>query len=88
MKWADIIRKTFEEGAIDELISTRRLSHIAEAYTIFNDKMEAIKYCINRFDGETKTSFLDLYTKIDAGESTDKVIEPEVVELNDDTFPF
>jgi hypothetical protein len=67
VKWADIIRKTFEEGAIDELISTRRLSHIAEAYTIFNDKMEAIKYCINRFDAETKTSFLDLYTKIDAG---------------------
>jgi MoxR-like ATPase len=67
VKWADIIRKTFEEGAIDEIISTRRLSHIAEAYTIFNDKMEAIKYCINRFDAETKTSFLDLYTKIDAG---------------------
>ena len=66
VKWADIIRKTFEEGAIDELVSTRRLSHIAEAYTIFNDKMEAIRYCINRFDAETKTSFLDLYTKIDA----------------------
>jgi hypothetical protein len=67
VKWADIIRKTFEEGAIDELISTRRLVHIAEAYTIFGDKMDAIQYCINRFDGETKTSFLDLYTKIDAG---------------------
>lgn len=67
VKWADIIRKTFEEGAIDELISTRRLSHIAEAYTIFNDKVESIKYCINRFDAETKTAFLDLYSKIDAG---------------------
>ena len=67
VKWADIIRKTFEEGAIDELISTRRLVHIAEAYTIFGDKMDAIQYCINRFDSETKTSFLDLYTKIDAG---------------------
>jgi hypothetical protein len=67
VKWADIIRKTFEEGAIDEIISTRRLSHIAEAFTIFGDKMEAIKYCINRFDTETKNSFLDLYTKIDAG---------------------
>jgi MoxR-like ATPase len=66
VKWADIIRKTFEEGAIDELVSTRRLSHIAEAYTIFNDKMEAIRYCINRFDAETKISFLELYTKIDA----------------------
>jgi hypothetical protein len=67
VKWADIIRKTFDEGAIDEIISTRRLVHIAEAYTIFGDKMEAIKLCINRFDGETKTAFLDLYSKIDAG---------------------
>jgi hypothetical protein len=67
VKWADIIRKTFEEGAIDEIISTRRLVHIAEAYTIFNDKMDAIQFCINRFDAETKNSFLDLYTKIDAG---------------------
>jgi hypothetical protein len=67
VKWADIIRKTFEDGAIDEIISTRRLIHIAEAYTIFNNKMDAIQYCINRFDGETKSSFLDLYTKIDAG---------------------
>lgn len=84
VKWADIIRKTFEEGAIDELISTRRLSHIAEAYTIFNDKMEAIKYCINRFDGETKTAFLDLYTKIDAGiEITAKTPVPAV-----DDVPF
>lgn len=67
VKWADIIRKTFDEGAIDELISTRRLVHIAEAFVIFGDKMDAIQYCINRFDTETKTSFLDLYTKIDAG---------------------
>ena len=66
VKWADIIRKTFEEGAIDELISTRRLVHIAEAYTIFGDKLEAIKYCVNRFDAESKTAFLDLYSKIDA----------------------
>jgi hypothetical protein len=67
VKWADIIRKTFDEGAIDEIISTRRLVHIAEAYTIFGDKMEAIKLCINRFDAETKNAFLDLYSKIDAG---------------------
>jgi hypothetical protein len=67
VKWADIIRKTFEDGAIDELISTRRLVHIAEAYVIFGNKIDAIQYCINRFDSETKTSFLDLYTKIDAG---------------------
>jgi hypothetical protein len=82
VKWADIIRKTFEEGAIDELISTRRLSHIAEAYTIFNDKMEAIKYCINRFDAETKTSFLDLYTIFDAG------AEEVKTETVSDEIPF
>jgi hypothetical protein len=85
VKWADIIRKTFEEGAIDELISTRRLSHIAEAYTIFNDKMEAIKYCINRFDGETKTAFLDLYSKIDAGIDPTAEVKPET---NTDEVPF
>jgi hypothetical protein len=66
VKWADIIRKTFEEGAIDELISTRRLVHIAEAYAIFGNKVDAIQYCINRFDSETKNSFLDLYSKIDS----------------------
>ena len=76
VKWADIIRKTFQEGAIDELISTRRLVHIAEAYTIFNNKMDAIQYCINRFDGETKSAFLDLYTKIDAG--IDPTAQPEM----------
>ena len=85
VKWADIIRKTFEEGAIDELISTRRLSHIAEAYTIFNDKMEAIKYCINRFDGETKTAFLDLYSKIDAGIDPLAEVKTETVS---DKVPF
>ena len=85
VKWADIIRKTFEEGAIDELISTRRLSHIAEAYTIFNDKMEAIKYCINRFDGETKTAFLDLYSKIDAGIDPTAEVKSET---NTDEVPF
>jgi len=85
VKWADIIRKTFEEGAIDELISTRRLVHIAEAFTIFNDKMDAIKYCINRFDAETKNSFLDLYTKIDAG--IDPTPAPAIEVPNNET-PF
>lgn len=70
VKWADIIRKTFSEGAIDEVIATRRLVHIAKAFQIFGDRMSAIQFCINRFDTETKTAFLDLYTKIDAAEST------------------
>jgi hypothetical protein len=64
--WADIIRKTFYEGGVDEIIATRRLVHIAKAYSIFGDKMKAIELCVNRFDEETKTSFLDLYTKVDA----------------------
>ena len=64
--WADIIRKTFYDGGIDEVISTRRLVHIAKAYKIFDDRMRAIDMCINRFDEDTKTSFRDLYTKLDA----------------------
>ena len=66
--WADIIRKTYYEGGVDELISTRRLVHIVEAFSIFKNKMKAIELCTNRFDLDTKTSFLDLYTKIDGGE--------------------
>ena len=66
--WDDIIRKTFYEGGVDEIISTRRLVHIVDAYTIFKDKMKSIQMCTNRFDNDTKTSFIDLYTKIDGGE--------------------
>ena len=64
--WAGIIRKTFYDGGIDELISTRRLVHIIRAYGIFNDKAKAIKVCLNRFDDETKQSFMELYDKVDA----------------------
>jgi len=63
--WAEVIRKTFIENAIDELISTRRLVHIIRTYTMFGDRMRSIRLCINRFDEETKTAFLDLYTKVD-----------------------
>ena len=63
--WSDIIRKTFTEGAIDELISTRRLVHIAQTFRMIGERQKAIRLCINRFDEETKTSFLDLYTKVD-----------------------
>ena len=78
VKWADVIRKTFYEGGVDEIISTRRLVHIANAFGIFEDKVKAITMCISRFDSETKDSFLDLYTKIDAG------IEVSVVGADDD----
>ena len=64
--WADIIRKTFYDGGIEEIISTRRLVHIVRAYSIFNDKAKAIQVCVNRFDDETKQAFLELYDKVDA----------------------
>jgi len=79
--WGDIIRKTFYDGGIEEIISTRRLVHIVRAYSIFQDKAKAIQVCVNRFDDETKTAFLELYDKIDADfvmPSTDSV---EVLEL-------
>ncbi len=64
--WADIIRKTFYDGGIEEIISTRRLVHIIRAYSIFQDKAKAIQVCVNRFDDETKQAFLELYDKVDA----------------------
>ena len=65
--WTDVIRKTFYDGGVDELISTRRLDHIAKAFAIFGDKVKSIELCVARFDDDTKESFMDLYTKIDAG---------------------
>ena len=64
--WADIIRKTFYDGGIEEIISTRRLVHIVRAYAIFKNKAKAIQVCVSRFDEETKQSFLQLYDKVDA----------------------
>ena len=75
--WADAVRKTFEDGGCDEVISTRRLVHIAKAYGIFGDRLKAIQYCLNRFDEDTKASFLDLYTKVDASVSMANTV-PEV----------
>ena len=70
--WADIIRKTFKDGGIDEVISTRRLVHIIRAYAIWGNRMKAIKVCVNRFDDETKQSFVELYDKIDADVNTEE----------------
>ena len=69
--WADVIRKTFNDGGIDEVISTRRLSHIIRAYAIWGDRLKAIKVCTNRFDEETKQSFIELYGKLDAEVNTE-----------------
>ena len=73
VKWAEVIRKTFFDGGIDEIIATRRLVHIVNAYAIFKNKLKAVEVCINRFDDDTKNSFLDLYTKVDSGVSIDEL---------------
>lgn len=73
--WADVTRRTFAEGGCDEVISTRRLVHIVKTYGIFGSKMKAIEYSLNRFDTDTKVSFMDLYTKIDAGATAETLNE-------------
>ena len=75
--WAEVIRKTFYDGGVDEVISTRRLDHIVKAVAIFGDKMKSIELCVARFDGDTKDSFLDLYTKIDDGILETDMVTPE-----------
>jgi hypothetical protein len=65
-QWADVVRQTYDQGGTDEIVSTRRLVHIAKAFKIFGDRMKAIELCVNRFDTETKLAFMDLYSKVDA----------------------
>ena len=76
--WSAVIRKTFMEGAIDELISTRRLVHIAKTYALFSDRMKAIELCINRFDEETKSAFLELYAKVDPTVAPETPVDEEL----------
>lgn len=85
IKWADVIRKTFADGGIDEIISTRRLVHIAKAYAIFKDRNKSIQLCVARFDQETRDAFLDLYSKVDV-----KVAEKieEKIHLPNEEIPF
>ena len=78
--WADIIRKTFYDDGVDEVISTRRLCHVVQTFSIFTDRMKAIDLCISRFDEDTKSAFLDLYTKVDSGvitEDTPNVLDED-----------
>ena len=77
VKWAGIIRKTFYDGGVDEVVTTRRLVHIAKAFAIFGNRLTAVTNCISRFDEDTKQSFLDLYTKVDAGEDMEDDQEPD-----------
>jgi len=80
--WAEIIRKTFYDGGVDELVSTRRLEHIVNAYAMFGDRSKAIQLCVNRFDADTKAAFLDLYSKVDV--NADPVAE--TTDNNDSYF--
>ena len=75
--WADVIRKTYFDGGVDEIISTRRLVHIIQAYAIFGKKMKAVEVCTNRFDNDTKDSFMELYTKVDAGASAESIAQEQ-----------
>jgi len=82
--WAEIIRKTFNDGALDEVISTRRLVHICKAFSIFGNRTKAIELCLNRFDTDTKTAFLDLYTKVDVDATPVAPKKDFQVETNND----
>jgi len=84
VQWADIVRQSFDQGAVDEIISTRRLVHIAKAFKMFGDRMKAIELCVSRFDAETKTAFLDLYSKVDAKANP----APAETTKIDDEIPF
>ena len=87
--WADVIRKTFAEGGVDEIISTRRLVHICKTYSVHGDRMKALALCLNRFDADTKLSFIDLYTKLDAGANTaNQQVNVDAISANSDELPF
>lgn len=85
IKWADAIRRTYYDGGTTEIVSTRRLVHICDAYKIFNrDRVKAIRLCLNRFDSDTKASFMDLYTKIDAEANAPVVANTEATATTTD----
>ena len=83
VKWADVIRKAFKDGAVDEIVTTRRLIDIVKTYSIFNNKMKAITMCLERFDDETRDSFADLYTKVDAGASYEEITAEAGVQIEE-----
>ena len=89
VSWSTVIRKTYDDDAIDEVVSTRRLCHIVKTHSVFNDRAKSIELCINRFDSETKTAFLDLYTKIDeSAEPLGQETELNISEPTDEEAPF
>ena len=89
VSWSTVIRKTYDDDAIDEVVSTRRLCHIVKTHSVFNDRAKSIELCINRFDDETKTAFLDLYTKIDeSAGAMEQSDESNISEPNNEEAPF
>ena len=89
VSWSTVIRKTYDDDAIDEVVSTRRLCHIVKTHSVFNDRAKSIELCINRFDSETKTAFLDLYTKIDeSAEPIGQETETNISEPSNEEAPF
>ena len=82
--WAEVIRKTFDDDGVEEVISTRRLCHIIQTFSIFNDRMKAIELCVARFDEDTKLAFLDLYTKVDGEIDNGATVSTE----DDNNVPF
>jgi GTPase SAR1 family protein len=86
--WSDVIRKTFMEGAIDELVSTRRLEHIVNAFAVFKDKVKAITLCTNRFDEDTKQAFIDLYSKVDPSNEEQPTWQDELANTSTDDVSF
>ena len=91
-QWGAVIRKPFADGAVDEIITTRRLVHIVKSFAIFGNREKAIDMCINRFDEETKNSFMEVYSKIDAtieqNENEAEGIKDGYIQMDDQTAPF
>jgi len=86
--WSEIIRKTYLDGGVDEVISTRRLEHVVNAFAMFGDRIKAVTLCVSRFNTETKNSFIDLYTKIDAGEEVGEEVGEPTAEEEYESLPF
>jgi MoxR-like ATPase len=84
VKWADVIRRSFKEGAVDEIITTRRLIDITKSFSIFRDRMKSVVMCLERFDDETRESFVDFYTKVDAGVSMEDLMNEESESFNEE----
>ena len=87
VKWADVIRRSFKEGAVDDIVTTRRLIDITKTFSIFKDKMKSVVLCLERFDDETRDSFTDFYTKVDAGVSMEDLMNTEPEAFEDEIDP-